>query len=238
MKHQIIGMVVMVLAAPALIAQVVVNEPFSHPDGNLVGQTPVTGGTWAAHSGGGNKAIQVASGQISLDQSSGSGEDVNTGFTAIGAGETLFASFDLTLPSGQTVNPDANGNYFAHFMTGTSFRGRVFVVAPSGGGDFGIALDANGSTPSVTWATDLSFDTTYNIVVSYDYNTGDSQLWVDPVNMMSTSISDTGGTASTAIDGFAFRQSNDYTGTQVIDNLLVGKSFSDVPVELMAFQVD
>ena len=145
----------------------------------------------------------------------------------------------MTLPSGQTVNPDANGLYFAHFRAGTLFRGRVFVVAPSGGGDFGIALDANGSTPSVTWATDLSFDTTYRIIVSYDFDTGDSQLWIDATMAGDTSISDNAGTASTAIDSFAFRQSSDYTGSQVIDNLIVSDTFPEaVPVELMRFEIE
>lgn len=48
--------------------------------------------------------------------------------------------------------------------------------------------------------------------------------------MGDTSISDNAGTASTAVDSFAFRQSNDYTGSQVIDNLRVVTTFSEALV--------
>jgi hypothetical protein len=229
------------LLGAAANAAIVVDEEFTHANGNLVGQTPSPGpgGAWAAHSGAGNKAIQVLSGEISLTQSTGSGEDVNSSFTAIGAGDILYAGFDVRLPSGQTVNPDANGLYFAHFRTGTTFRGRVFITAPSGGGDFGIGLDADGTAPSVVWATDLSFNTTYRIIVSYDFDSGNSQLWIDAATSGDTSISDNLGTASSAIDSFAFRQSDDYTGSQVIDNLIVSDTFPEaVPVELMSFSVE
>ena len=229
------------LSLNAFAADLVVEE-FTHADGNLVGQTPSPGPgvAWAAHSGSGNKAIQVAGNTITLVQSSGSGEDVNTSFTAIGAGEKLYAGFDLVLPSGQTVDPDTAGLYFAHFALGTgTFRGRIFIETPSFAGDFGIGLDADGTEPSVTWATDLSFDTSYRLVVSYDYDSGDSQLWIDATVEGDTSITDAVGTASTAIVSFAFRQSNDYTGSQVIDNLQVSTTFAEaVPVELLRFDVE
>lgn len=210
----------MISSAPAVL---LVNETFTYPDGNLVGQ-----GGWTAHSGAGNKPIQVSSGAISLDQSSGSGEDVNTPFAAIGAGDVIYAGFDLTLASGQTVDPDANGLYFAHFKDAAfGFRARVFATAPTGAGDFGIALDGDGSTPSATWGMDLSFDTTYRAVVSYDFDTGNTKLWLNAASEGDTSISDNAGTASTAVESFAFRQSNDYTGSQTIDNLRVATTFSE-----------
>jgi hypothetical protein len=229
------------LTCSAASATIVVNETFEHSDGALVGQTPTPGpgDQWAAHSGAGNRPVMVTSGQITLAQASGSGEDVNSGFAAMGPADTLYAGFDVMLPSGQTVNPDASGLYFAHFRTGTTFRGRVFIVTPSAGGDFGIALDGDGSSPSVTWPSDLTFDTTYRIIVSYDYDTGNCQLWIDAADISDPSITDSAGTSGTAVSSFAFRQSDDYTGTQVIDNLIVADEFSEsVPVELMAFTVE
>jgi hypothetical protein len=233
--------VVMALCAAPVFSTVLVDEQFSHADGGLAGVTPQPGpgGVWAAHSGAGNKAIQVSAGSISLDQSGGSGEDVNTTFAPMAAGEKLYAGFDVMLPSGQTVNPDADGLYFAHFRVATTFRGRVFVVSPTAGGDFGIALDADSSVPSVVWSSDLSFDTIYRIIVSYDFDTGDSQLWIDATLETDSSISDAAGTAAAGIDSFAFRQSSDYTGSQVIDNLMVSDVFDEsVPVELMSFSVE
>lgn len=223
--------IILTLGAASLLVSTasavsLVNESFSYADGNLVGQ-----GGWTAHSGAGNKAIQVSGGAISLDQSSGSGEDVNTAFAAIGAGEIIYAGFDFTLASGQTVDPDANGLYFAHFKdSGFGFRARVFVTVAGSGGDFSVGLDGDGSAPSVTWASDLSFDTTYRAVVSYDFDTGNTQLWIDATAEGDTNISDNAGSANTAIEAFAFRQASDYTGSQLIDNLLVATTFSEAAV--------
>jgi len=234
--------VVMALCAAPVFSAVLVDEQFAHFDGPLVGLTPQPGpgGVWAAHSGAGNKPIQVSLGSISLDQSGGSGEDVKTTFAAMAAGDKLYAGFDVVLPSGQTVDPDVNGLYFAHFALGTSsFQARIFVVAPSSGGDFGIALDGSTSTPSNTWPVDLDFDTTYRIIVSYEFDTGYTRLWLDATVETDPYLEDLTGTTLQAIDSFAFRQTNDYTGSQVIDNLLVSDVFDEsVPVELMSFSVE
>lgn len=214
-------------------ARLLVNETFTHPDGNLVGQTPTPGPgvTWAAHSGAGNKLIQVSSGEVTLDQSSGSGEDVNTGFAAQSATAKTYASFDFRLPSGQTVNPDGNGLYFAHLKNSALlFRARTGVLAPSGAGDFGLAINADSGFlgAGTTWASDLSFDTTYRVVISYDASTGDAELWLDPVNESSTKITELAdGVPGALIEAFALRQNNDYTGSQVIDNVCVGNTFDE-----------
>ncbi|MCB0034755.1 MAG: hypothetical protein KDE51_12070 [Anaerolineales bacterium] len=200
-------------------------EDFVYTNGPLVGQ-----GGWAAHSGAGNKAIQVSSETITLNQGSGSGEDVNLTFPATTASDTTYYGLDLTLPSGQTTNP-ANGLYFIHFNSVNNHRARVFVVAPTGGGDFGLAISADSSTPSATWASDLDFDTTYRIVASYNAATGESKLWVDPVNEASLHVSHT-GTAGTTFDSLSLRQSTEYTGNQILDNIKVGTTFDDVPTKV------
>ena len=78
MKTILISLLSTFLLSQAAIAAIIVDEEFTHADGDLVGETPTPGpgAAWAAHSGAGNKAIQVSSGTISLDQSAGSGEDV------------------------------------------------------------------------------------------------------------------------------------------------------------------
>lgn len=227
-----------VQAAPASRPQFLPNalffhEDFVYTDGPLVGQ-----GGWAAHSGAGNKSILVSSETITLNQSGGSGEDVNLTFPTTTAIDTTYYGFDLTLPTGQTVNP-ANGLYFIHFNSVNNHRARVFVVAPAGGGDFGLALSADSSTPSALWASDLNFDTTYRVVASYNAATGESKLWVDPVNEASTHVSHT-GTAGTTFDSLSLRQSTDYTGSQILDNLKVGTTFDDVPTQvgLQSVQTD
>ncbi len=87
----------------------------------------------------------------------------------------------------------------------SSFRGRTGVVAPSAGGDLGLAINADNSNlgDGVAWASDLSFDTIYRTVISWDAATGESNLWLDPTDMSSTSVSHTGAFTGTIIDDFA-----------------------------------
>lgn len=233
--------VVIALCVAPVFSAVLVDEQFSHTDGALVGLTPQPGpgGVWAAYSGAGDKAVQVSAGTISLEQSGGSGEDVNTTFAPMGAGDKLYAGFDVMLPSGQTVNPDSQGLYFALFSTGSIGVARIFVVAPSAAGDYGIGLDGSTPTPSNIWPVDLDFDTTYRVIVSYEYDTGYTQLWLDAAAETDPHLEDLTGTTSRAVNSIAFQQSDDYTGSQVIDNLLVSDTFDEsVPVELMSFSVE
>ena len=113
----------------ASFGTMIVSETFTHPDGNLDGQTPEIGGVWTNHSGTLNQT-QVASGQAKLVQPTGS-EDNHTNFLggAIGAGTTVYSAFDLTVP---TQTAAITANYFAHFKdAGNFFASRVYVRASS-----------------------------------------------------------------------------------------------------------
>ncbi len=234
--------VLLVLGNSSSMSAILVEERFSHPDGNLVGQTPTPGpgNPWTSHDDLGGTPIQVTNGMAVLSQGTGSGgrEDVNVGFPAQTATDITFARFDFMLPSGQDLNDptkvlDDFGLYFAHFYSGlptTGFRARTGVVQPSSGGDYGLAMNASGSrlNEGSTWPSDLSFDTTYRTVISYDPVTAEGKLWLDPVDENSASISNAaGGSFGTLIEGFALRQSNDYIGTQIVDNLVVATSFAE-----------
>lgn len=215
-----LGLVV-ALAAPAVAGDLVA-ETFTYPDGNLTANA-----AWTAHSGAGAKVIQVGLGKVTLQQSSGSGEDVNTPYTARTATDKTYACFTVSVPTatftGQT--------YFAHFKdTGTlNFRARVFVVPPAAGGDYTLALsnDGAGAAP-VLWGADLTFGVDYTVVTSYNAATGGAELWVNPANEASTSISQADGDGiGTLISTYAFRQATPASGAvnQIIDNLGVGTTF-------------
>jgi len=207
------------LGASTVNAALILSETFSYADGNLVGNS-----TWAAHSGAGNTPIQVASGAITLLQGAGSREAVNIkpiGLLPLAAGGKVYASFDVAV-SGSSSNV-----YFAHFISGISvFDARVFV-APFLNSDYTIGL-GTGSSPTSTWETGLTFGTTYKIVVSYDFETGATNLWVNPASEISPMIS-VNGTTLRAIEGFAFRQARQanpaIVNTQIIDNLMLGTTF-------------
>jgi MYXO-CTERM domain-containing protein len=216
MNRTITAAAAAMLAGAAAQASIVASDTFTYPDGNLVGQ-----GGWAAHSGAGVVPIQVTGGMAVLAQGSGTREDANLPFSAIGAGTTLYAGFDMTNSGGNT------DVYFAHFLQGTStFRSRVFITAGSGG-DYTIGF-SDTATLSQTWASPLTFGTSYRVVISYSYDTGASQLWINPVDASSTSLS-VAGTASTPVAGFALRQAAGNSG-QTIDNLIVATTFAEAAV--------
>ncbi len=225
----IVGVCGFAWVAASANATILVHEEFTHADGNLVGKTPTPGpgDTWAAHSGAGAMPVQVSSGAITLNQGSGSREDVNTGFggTAAGAGDVFYAAYDVAV-SGAS----ATSVYFAMFMEGTSFfNARVWVTAPTAGGDYRFAISNDNSITDAdgeVFTGDLTFGTTYRVVTSYDYDAGVGTLWLNPVNSGSPSISASDPGFSDEVHTFAFRQAGG-DSSQVIDNLCVGTSFDE-----------
>jgi len=204
------------LGASTVNAALILSETFSYADGNLVGNS-----TWAVHSGTANP-IQVASGVITLLQGAGPREDVNIkpiGLLPLAVGGRVYASFDVAV-SGSSSNV-----YFAHFIQGTTFFDARIFVAPFVNSDYTIGL-GTGANPTSTWATGFTFGNTYKIVVSYDFDTGTTNLWLNPASEISPMIS-VGGTAFRAIEGFGFRQANPtIANTQIIDNLMLGTTFA------------
>jgi hypothetical protein len=219
-------------AGAATRAAVLVNEPFAYADGALVGKDPAVGGVWAAHSSGGTRPVQVASGTALISHGS-SGEDVNVPFEggATGsAGETFYASFDLTVadPAAAVVT-----SMFAHFLQGTTnFTSRVYVTAPTTSG-YRLALSNDNSITDAdgeAFSGDLAFGTTYKIVTSYSFDTGGAKLWINPADESSTSLTATDPGFSNAVFAYALRQDTTGNTGQTIDNLMVGESFTDVAV--------
>ena len=193
----------------------------------------LTDNGWAAHSGAGNKQIMADGAIATLEQSGGSGEDVNMSFAPQGAAATTWAGFDLRVDTADLSNLDANGLYLAHFKNDAfSFRGRTGVVQGPGGRGWGLAINADNSNlgAGATWPSDLMFDTWYRVVTSWNAATGESELWLNPTVQTDPSITHTGASTGDLIEAFSLRQSNDYTGFQGIDNLFVGRTFRDVVI--------
>lgn len=197
-------------------ATIFFNDTFSYPDGSL---TTNSGGLWINHSGTAGQ-MQVSAGQAIVSGSNSEDAHRNLG-AAAGAGETLFAGFDVTVSGGVgTV-------YFAHFLeeNTTHFGGRVFLTSPTSGGDFAFGL-SGGSSLDQTWASDGTFDVNYRLVVSYDYDSGAAQLWVNPTSQSDTSITSTTGFATDPFNSFALREASN-SSTETIDNLTIANSFQE-----------
>lgn len=192
---------------------------------------PLTSNGWFAHSSGGQRTIVSFGDYAILTQGTGAGEDISRGFAQLAATASVHASFRLFVPSGNAVNPPANGLYFAHFKDGTTgFRARTGMLAPAAGGAFRLGLNADSSALSlgVAWPSDLAFDTDYLVVIAFDGAQNRATLWVDPITQASPSIAHVGTLPAPFLSGFALRQSSEYTGSIHIDNLVVGHTFVDV----------
>lgn len=228
------GKITLAVATIALMATpsmgtLLLNETFSYSDGGLVANS---GGNWTAHSGAGSNSQTVSSGMASLVQGSGSREDTNRLIgSTLAAGGKWYAGFDVSVDGSTATGPV----YFAHFKdsTTTNFSSRVWSAAPQSAGDYTLALSSSSNAP-INWGADLDFGTTYRVVISYAFDTGAAELWVNPANELSTKITDT-GTASRALLAFALRQGTPPSGanatTQLVDNLLVGTTFNEVVPE-------
>ena len=226
----------LVATAGAASAASLVNDTFTYPNGNLV-----PNGGWATYSGAGTD-IQIVSGRATGGAIGNPAIDDHILFTPQSLTAKTYACFNVIIPAflGQP-----KPIYFAELKDGgaAALVSRVYVLPVAGGGwTFGISHSSTSATVGVTpWPVPLSFDTPYNLVINYDPVAKTSTLWVNPVNELSPSVTDTNpAIAALAVSGFGLRQSNSastlpptpaYTGTAdwnfSVDNLGVGSSFAD-----------
>jgi hypothetical protein len=204
-------------------ATLILDEPFTYPDGSL---TNVSAGLWLAHSATAG-SVDVVSGQARLTASDR--EDVNC---PLGGGPytngTLYASFTVNF----SALPSAAGNFFAHFNAG-AFRGRVFATtagAPAGKFRLGIANGASSPSPAIE--SDLSPGQDYGLVLRVGANPTASTLWIDPSSEASLSERADAVDATTPVplSSFALRQDSGI-GTLTVDGLKIGTTFADVVAE-------
>jgi hypothetical protein len=205
-------------------AQVLVSDDFSY-------SAALTANGWVAHSGAGNKVIMANGSVATIDFSSGSGEDVNLGFTPQGATDVTYFSFTLNVPSGSPVTPDGNGSYFIHLKnSGNFFHARIGLLSAAAAGDFGIGISnsSNIGGSGGVWGSDLSFNTNYAVVASWDAATDTATMWIDPASSSDTSAVSVGTFTGDSMEAIALRQSGDHTGFITVDDVTVGKTFGDV----------
>lgn len=219
-------------AAPAAV---LVTETFSYPNGHL---TSVSGGLWTQYSQDGDNPVQVFNERINLQHACNGGpctidpfqnEDLQRAFPASAAGQAIYAGFDVDVTVSGNFQSFFPSVYFAHFLAGTSHANRLWVTSFSGS-DFTLGIGNSSASPAISWASGLTNNTTYRVVLSYDFDSGTSKLWINPANQTSASITFT-DVASAPISAFGVRQdirplvSNT---TQKLDNLVVGTRFRDV----------
>ena len=83
------------------------------------------------------------------------------------------------------------------------------------------------SSSAAAFASDFAYGTIYRILFGYNYDTGISQLWIDPLSMASLAINSTSqADPGEDLSLISFRQSIGNT-TQMIDNLVVATTFNE-----------
>ncbi|MDB6123917.1 MAG: Repeat family [Pedosphaera sp.] len=213
---------------------VLFTENFNYPDGPLYN---AAGSPWSHTSPTAANFFEVGVSNSQAVLSGGLQEDVSAGITnVIGAafnttnGYILYSGFTVTF----SALPSAAGEYFAHFRDdGNSFRARIFATITNAAvGKFRLGIANQGGAASVTVPIDLSLGTNYSVVTKYVVGSGISTLWVNPQAEASSSVTATDAIGLSEITSYGLRQSTGI-GTNSLDNLKIGTSFSDVATILV-----
>jgi hypothetical protein len=195
------------------------------------------GGAWHTTSGTAYQLI-VSNQQAFVSIPTTNTEDIGAMFTngavSVNSGAILYTGCKFT----QTALPTGTGEYFLHLKDNTTsnFFCRLFAT-PTGAATnkFRLGLSNKSTTgPNVIFPVDLDLNTTYNVAMRYKVSAGVSTLWVNP-----TSINDATVTATDTpnlladISQVALREPGttnnpSIAGSQIVDNLVVSTSFSDV----------
>ena len=236
MKKILLQLLLPLVGAVTLPAQIILNETFTYPDGQL---TANSSGAWTPNSG--TAPLNVTNGAAILRQlDTTSREDafrlLSTTFTpATDNASKIYASFTISYTILPTAG-DSDGSYFASIRTSANgLYGRIGATttgATPGSYRLGIANGTWNATASIELAQDLALNTIYQVVFRLDLFTDQTTIWVNPLDESSLGATATDTFSySGNIDSFAIRQGTTGTGrpgeTQ-FDSLLVGQSFADV----------
>jgi hypothetical protein len=225
---------VMVTPSPSVLFY----DPFSYGNGSLLTNS---GFLWDHRSGTIMGECQVTNGALQV--TAAQAEDVSATLVGApylkGSNTVLYAAFKMTV----LTLPKATPDYFAHFASGTTHRGRIYIGALTNAAPGSLRLYVSNATDANTvTAGDLHTNTPGTIVLRYSIDDAASTLWLNPA-----SESDPGATAADLtnaifISSFNFRQDSGCGATVLVDDLKVGLSFAAVagrngtpiPVTLLA----
>ncbi len=217
-------------------ANLLLSDSFnSYANGNLVGQ-----GNWSQTGSYATSPVQVNNGVVYLGNS---GQDVYDPFNTpvtLADGQSLYFGLVINVSAAQGA-----GDYFMHFTANagnsSQFYDRLFVQAATGGYVLGLEGTAGGGATITYGTTVLSLNTSYNIVLAYNYSSLTPSNSVDAVYVNPTDPSVANNTAylsaawgsanpdTNQIGAVNFRQgSTSSAPTLTVDNLTVSTQFSDV----------
>ncbi len=214
---------------------VLINEPFSYPDGTQIANFTTD---WIRHSGTIGQTV-VNGGKVFLYSTNT--EDFNREFFPLffeaNSGVILYASFVVNY----SQLPSAAGGYFAHYKdaTDSGFRGRVFASAQgASAGQFrlGVTSAAAGIGTNGLHPTFLTTNQNYTVVTRYNVSSGETTLWINPTSEGSAHVDSTDFSGTIPVYSFALRQDTGI-GFFTMDDLKIGTMFTDVATVIPSFSL-
>ena len=179
-------------------AETLVSDDFStYPDGALTANPG-----WTTFSGTAGQ-MQVSAGKVIITDAAS--EDVQTTFADRTAAEVYYSlDFSVADPGAYTGN---DFEYFALFKDAAfDFTARLDIAAFSAVG-YRPGIAGAGGAAEAVWPSDLNYGVTYRAVVRFNFATGISTLWINPVSSSDPSVSSLADTVQ-LISALGFRQAS------------------------------
>jgi hypothetical protein len=211
---------VMVTPSPSVLFY----DPFNYGNGSLLTNS---GFLWDHRSGTIIGECQVTNGALQV--TAAQAEDVSATLVGApylkGSNTLLYAAFKLTVLSLPKPVPD----YFAHFASGTTHRGRIYLGAPTNAAPGSLRLYVSNATDTnAVPAGDLNTNTSCLVVLRYNLDAATSTLWLNPAAEAEPGATAADLTNAISISSFNFRQDSACGATVLVDDLKVGLSFAAV----------
>jgi hypothetical protein len=214
-------------------ATLLFSEAFNYNTGGLAGNVNPGSSTWT---GGSVNYLSIVSGNLTYAGLADQGG--NELQIANGSATSSYITF-ANQTSGQIYysflfNPtaaDSGNNYFTAMNPGTT--------APGGSSDAidayyyssgKIELRANAQSATAGTGAALTLGTTYLIVEEIDLTAKTASLWINPTPGATapTATATLSGITATAIDNVGFKAQGGAGGPYLVDNLLIGTTWTDV----------
>jgi hypothetical protein len=164
-------------------------------------------------------------GAITIDPNA---EDADRTFTAVTSG-TVYMS---ALFSASAVSGGANGTYFLTMRQANNYHSLIYTKTDGAGGMvFGVRETSSDAAGTIFGTTSFALNTTYLLVLKYDFTAGRVSLFVLPAIALSepgtAETTTASGTDATSLTGVAFRQATG-SPTATIDGVRVATSWSGI----------
>ena len=225
-----------VLISGASFGQLLLDENFDY--GTTAGDLTTLTGNWTGFSG---AAPFVGYATTSLSMASYPSSGVGGSATILASGsedaERVFSSVNSgsvyagMLYTASTVSSGTSGTYFYALRSGGTYIGRVYTTTDGAGGMI-FGLRENAESTTVWGPSSFALNTTYLLVLKYDFAAGAATLYVlssvvATEGAATIEVTTAAGGDAVSLNGIAFRQASGGP-TAIADGIRVAQTWEDV----------